>query len=210
MERPQCVVPPMGQTHLESGWASPSIQWWLLDQVLGSSVGTRTAALTHPCRGFLEEFLFCINVFTNDRQSLEKFPSKSLSHIALYLHKHQINVHNSAGSQREELRWWQRSWGRRLGIHKGGIEPQESPWIFSSIYPQKQSLPTLLLCALTADFTGGCTPPPFCSLWKRVNLQLQLIKFLGIIGVFKSKPLRWLSNLPDRFTWTPTAMHTIV
>ena len=82
MERPQCVVPPMGQTHLESGWASPSIQWWLLDQVLGSSVGTRTAALTHPCRGFLEEFLFCINVFTNDRQSLEKFPSKSLSHIA--------------------------------------------------------------------------------------------------------------------------------
>ena len=57
---------------------------------------------------------------------------------------------------------------------------------------------------------GGCPPPPSCSLWKGVNLQLQLIKFLGIIGVFKFKPLRWLSNLPDKFTWTLTAMHTIV
>ena len=28
--------------------------------------------------------------------------------------------------------------------------------------------------------------------------------------MFKSKPLRWLSNLPDQFTQTPTAMHTIV
>ena len=57
---------------------------------------------------------------------------------------------------------------------------------------------------------GSCPPPPSCSLWKGVNLQLQLIKFLDIIGMFKSKPLRWLSNLPDKFTWTSTAMHTIV
>ena len=28
--------------------------------------------------------------------------------------------------------------------------------------------------------------------------------------MFKFKPLRWLSNSPDKFTWTPTAMHTIV
>ena len=28
--------------------------------------------------------------------------------------------------------------------------------------------------------------------------------------MFQSKPLRWLSNLPDRFTPTPTASHTIV
>ena len=28
--------------------------------------------------------------------------------------------------------------------------------------------------------------------------------------MFQSKPLRWLSNLPDRFTQTPTATHTIV
>ena len=28
--------------------------------------------------------------------------------------------------------------------------------------------------------------------------------------MFLSKPLRWLSNLPDRFTQTPTAKHMIV
>ena len=62
-----------------------------------------------------------------------------------------------AGSQREELCPWQRSWGRRLGIRKGGIKPQESPWKSSSIYPHNQSLPTLLLCAptYTSDFTGA-------------------------------------------------------
>ena len=91
----------------------------------------------------------------------------------------------SARSQCEEIRLWQRSWGRRLGIRKDGIEPQDSPWKFSSIYPQNQSLPTLLLCALTytSDFMEGCPPPP--SLWKRVNLQLQLIKFLGVTRVFQ-------------------------
>ena len=66
------------------------------------------------------------------------------------------------GSQQEDLHPWQRSWGRRLDICKGGIEPQESPWKFSSIYPHNQSLPTLLLHALTytSDFMGGCPPPP--------------------------------------------------
>ena len=28
--------------------------------------------------------------------------------------------------------------------------------------------------------------------------------------MFKSKPLRWLSNLPDKFPQTPIAMHMIV
>ena len=28
--------------------------------------------------------------------------------------------------------------------------------------------------------------------------------------MFKFKPLRWLSNWPDKFTQTPTAMHMIV
>ena len=68
----------------------------------------------------------------------------------------------TVGGQTEALRPWQRSWGRRLDIRKGGIELQESPWKSSSIYPHNQSLPTLLLCALTytSDFTGGCPPPP--------------------------------------------------
>src|SRR5574340_26620 len=47
--------------------------------------------------------------------------------------------------------------------------------------PKNQSLPTVLLCALTSDFTGGWPPPPSCSLCKRVNLELQFIKFLVIL-----------------------------
>src|SRR5574337_495901 len=52
--------------------------------------------------------------------------------------------------------------------------------MFSSISPPKKnrSLPTVLLCALTSDFTGGCPPPPSRSLCQRVNLQLQFLKFL--------------------------------
>ena len=47
-----------------------------------------------------------------------------------------------------------------FGICKGGIEPQET--LFPSIYPQNQSLPTLLLYALThtSDFMGRRPPPP--------------------------------------------------
>ena len=45
-------------------------------------------------------------------------------------------------------------------LHKGKSEPQETP-LFPSIYPQNQSLPTLLFYALTytSDFTGGGSPP---------------------------------------------------
>ena len=34
----------------------------------------------------------------------------------------------------------------RVWLKKHGIELQESPWKFSSIYPQNQSLPTYCLC----------------------------------------------------------------
>ena len=53
------------------------------------------------------------------------------------------------------------------------------PDILKHLPPKNQSLPTLLLCALTSDFTGSCPPPPSHSLCQRVNLQLQFIKFLG-------------------------------
>ena len=51
---------------------------------------------------------------------------------------------------------WGPEWGtppmakvmrKEAPVRKGGIEPQESPWKSSSIYPHNQSLPTLLLCA---------------------------------------------------------------
>ena len=113
------------------------------------------------------------------------------------------------GRQCEELHPWQRSWARRLGIRKGGIELQESPWKFSSTYPQNQSLPTLLLCALTytSDFTGGCPPPP---LSEKVNLELQLIKFLGVTGAFKPTN-SFGSSLAclNRFFWPHVIVHSL-
>ena len=55
--------------------------------------------------------------------------------------------------------------------------------MFSSISTPKKnrSLPTVLLCALTSDFTGGCPPPTSRSVCQRVNLDLQFIKFLVIL-----------------------------
>ena len=52
--------------------------------------------------------------------------------------------------------------------------------LFLSIYPQNQSLPTLLFYALTysSDFTGGSSPITI-SLGEGVNLQLQLLKIPG-------------------------------
>ena len=63
-------------------------------------------------------------------------------------------------------------------MHKGGIEPQETPCSQGST-PPNQSLPTLLFHALTytSNFTGGC--PPTTSLGEGVNLQLQSINIPG-------------------------------
>ena len=57
-----------------------------------------------------------------------------------------------AGSRRETFHSWQRSWGRRLGIRKGGIEPRECPRIFSSIYPPKTRV-CLLYCFVLSPLT---------------------------------------------------------
>ena len=70
---------------------------------------------------------------------------------------------------RKEARYTQRQ-DRASGV---------PPDILEHLPPKKQSLTTLLLCAITSDFTGGCPPPPSRSLCQRANLQLQLIKFLG-------------------------------
>ena len=72
--------------------------------------------------------------------------------------------------------------------------------ILEHLPPKNQSLPTLLLCALTSDFTGGCPLPPSRSLCQRFNLQLQLIKFLGNQECLNPNPsdgsLTCLTSLP--------------
>ena len=53
---------------------------------------------------------------------------QSVQKLSIDLHLIKLNRKGGyAGSQREELHPWQRSWGRRLGIHKGVIKPQETP-----------------------------------------------------------------------------------
>ena len=68
-----------------------------------------------------------------------------------------------AGSQREELRPWQRSWGRRLGIRKGRIEPQESP-----IYPPNQSVPTFCFVLSPTPLTLRGSVSHYLSLKKEL------------------------------------------
>ena len=56
----------------------------------------------------------------------------------------------------------------------------------------------------------GAVPHHHLALLSKSQLTAPINKVLGKLGVFKSKPLRWLSNWPDKFTRTPTAMHMIV
>ena len=62
----------------------------------------------------------------------------------------------TAGSQREELLPWQRSWGRRLRQDRASGDP-----LFPHIYPQNQSL--FYALTYTSDFTGGSPPSPVLS-----------------------------------------------
>ena len=117
----------------------------------------------------------------------------------------------SAGSQCEESRLWKRSRGKGPDIHKGGIRPQGSLWIFSSIYPPKpESAYFTALCFPPTLLTlkGGCSPSPFSEKsWFRapVNKSPGCNKSVSI-----QKLPWWLSSLPDKFIWPITTTHVIV
>jgi len=83
-----------------------------------------------------------------------------------------------------------------LAYAKAGSSLRSLPGNSRAIYPQNQSLPTLLLCALTytSDFMGGCPPLPLSE--KRVSLQLQLI-IPGCDSVSTYKLLWKSSSLPE-------------
>ena len=90
------------------------------------------------------------------------------------------------------------------------VRTQGTPWNCSSIYPQTRICLFYYFKTFTNSFdiNGGLSLTTFSL--KKINLELELISLLGIIGMFQSRPLRWVSDLPDRFTRTPTATHTIV
>ena len=153
-------------------------------------------SLCHPLL-LLPSIIPSIRVFPN--KSALTCPASSIQH---FISSYQLLAPKSSSFQTlplssdlagSELRPWQRSWGRRLGIRKGGIEPQESPWKFLSIYPQNQSLPTFRFVLSPTPLTLQGAVPHY--------LQLQLIKFLGVI-VFQptnsfGSPLACL----NRFFW---------
>ena len=64
---------------------------------------------------------------------------------------------------------------------KAGSSLRSPPGNSRASTPPKPESAYFLLCAFTytSDFTGGCPPLPLSE--KRVGLQLQLIKFLGVI-----------------------------
>ena len=88
------------------------------------------------------------------------------------------------GSQREELRPWQRSWGTKHGLRKGMIKPQETPCSRASI-PQTRVL-------------YGELSPITISLREGVNLQLQFIKIPGCDKSVSTYELWRFSGLPDQ------------
>ena len=114
----------------------------------------------------------------------------------------------SARSQHEELHPWQRSWGRRLWHMQRWDRASGNP-LFLSICPQNQSLPTLLLYALTYTWLyGGLSPTT--SLGEGVNLQLQLIKIPGHDKSVSTYKLLWkFCSLPDRFIWPHVIVHSL-
>ena len=99
-----------------------------------------------------------------------------------------------AGSQREELHPWQRSWGRRLGITQRRDRASGNA-LFPNIYPQNQSL--FYALTYTSDFMGCCSPTIF--LREGVNLQLQSIKIPGHDKSVSTYKLLWsFSSLPEQ------------
>ena len=68
---------------------------------------------------------------------------------------------------REPVRHSTRDKGHEEGgsaYTKAELSLRSPPGYSQASTPKNQSLPTLLLCALTSDFTGGCVPPPSHSL----------------------------------------------
>ena len=95
------------------------------------------------------------------------------------------NVPLVARSQHEELHPWQRSWGRRPDIMQRQDQASGVPLdILDHLPPKPESAYLTALCFhLHFWHYGGLSPTT--SLWKGVNLGLQLINLLGMTRVFQ-------------------------
>ena len=102
-----------------------------------------------------------------------------------------------ARNQREELGLWQSSWGGRLGISKGGIEPQETSCSQTSTPQTRVCLLYCFMLSPTSLTLRGLSPTT--SLGEGVNLQLQSIKIPGCDKNVSTYKLLWsFSSLPEQ------------
>ena len=87
-----------------------------------------------------------------------------------------------------------------LAYAKVGSSLRSPPGNSRASTPKPESA-YFLLCALTytSDFTGGCPPLPLSE--KRVNLQLQLIKFLDVIAFQPTNSFGSPLACLNRFFW---------
>ena len=94
----------------------------------------------------------------------------------------------------------------QMRVQASGVHPD----ILQHLPPKKpESAYFIALCSHLWIYWGVSPTTILISLSKSY-LTAPICKVPGQLGVFKSKPLRWLSNSPDKFTRTPAAMHTIV
>ena len=77
------------------------------------------------------------------------------------------------------------------------IEPQESPWKFSSIYPQNQSLLTFCFVLSPTPLTLRGAVPHYLSLKKKRELTAPVNKVPGCDSVSTYKLLWKSSSLPE-------------
>ena len=98
----------------------------------------------------------------------------------------------------------------------GGIDPgsplsPDSPCLSGlsawACTPKPRSVCLLWTILHSSDINGGLSLTTF--LWGQ-QLRALVNNSPGHNRVFQSKPLWWLSSLPDRFVQTPAAMHMIV
>ena len=119
----------------------------------------------HPFSVVLIQLNFCLILHTRFLSSLLTF----LCFFGLLL-KEVIRIHTILYCRGPA--WgtppWQRSWGRRLGIRKGVIKPQETPCSWAP-NPKPESV----LCSHLHLWLYGGLSPITVSLGEGVNVQLQ-------------------------------------
>ena len=110
-----------------------------------------------------------------------------------------------AGSQGEELRPWQRSWGRRLGIRKGVIKPQETPCSRASTLKTR----VCFMLSPTPLTSRGVLPHNRFS-WRSKCAAPRQQKFLGVTRVFQltDSSEGYLARL-YRFIWPHVIVYSL-